>query len=445
MKKLFNPLVLLFTLIFVVASFSACNNTKEAQTSDEVTPAGETGNASTDSDTDTRELQGDLELFASKTENASILQELIDKFVTANPGVTITLNAPSDAGTVLRTRLTKDDIPDIIACGGDTTYTLLQSTGKLADLSSEAYISNIQESYLQMLYDVNKDKKQVVYGIPYATNASGILYNVDLFEQTGIEIPKTWDQLLEVITKLEEAGIQPFVFTFKDTWTTLPLWNSMAPDLSADSFTTDRLANKTTFADTHTEVLDKYLQILNHSTNDILGTTYGEGNNALAQGTAAMMINGNWAIPEMKKVKPDCNINLFAVPASNDEARNFVTSGVDVLLAVSSTSKYPDTAKAFVEFMVQQDNAQAYIDDQFAFSAIKGVEQNDSSVAGVKEDIANGKVANFPDHYYPSGFDLAAALSEFALNYTTGMDSQDNIDKTLADLDELYNSVNVEQ
>ncbi len=30
----------------------------------------------------------------------------------------------------------------------------------LVDLSSEDYISNIQESYLQMVYDVNKDKEE---------------------------------------------------------------------------------------------------------------------------------------------------------------------------------------------------------------------------------------------------------------------------------------------
>jgi raffinose/stachyose/melibiose transport system substrate-binding protein len=212
-----------------------------------------------------------------------------------------------------------------------------------------------------------------------------------------------------------------------------------------ETFTSDRLEDKTTFADTHTEVLDKYIEVLSHSTNDLMGTTYGEGNSAIAQGTAAMMINGNWAISEMKKVNPDCNIDLFAFPSSNDESKNYVTSGVDVLLAVSSSSKYPEAAKAFIAFMVEAENAQAYIDNQFAFSAVKGVEQNDPTVAGVKSDIANGKVANFPDHYYPSGFDLASALSEFALNYTTGMNNEDNIKNTLSGIDELYDSVNVEQ
>ena len=69
-------------------------------------------------------------------------------------------------------------------------YTEVESAGMLVDLSGEDYISTVQESYLQMVYDVNKDKEEKAYGVPYATNASGVIYNVDKFEEYGIEIPK---------------------------------------------------------------------------------------------------------------------------------------------------------------------------------------------------------------------------------------------------------------
>ena len=101
-------------------------------------------------------------------------------------------------------------------------------------------------------------------------------------------------------------------------------------------------------------------------------------------------------------------------------------------------------AKDFFAFMVKTENAQKYIDDQFAFSAVKGVEQQNATVAGVKADIAAGKVANFPDHYYPSGFDLSAVLSAFALNYNNKMADQDNITATLKTCDEQYDAANVE-
>ena len=62
----------------------------------------------------------------------------------------------------------------------------------------------------------------------------------------------------------------------------------------------------------------------------------------------------------------------------------------------------------------------------------------------IKEDIANGKVANFPDHYYPSGFDLSALLSEFAMNHANGMDDKENTTQFLKQCDEKYDIANVQ-
>lgn len=386
----------------------------------------------------------ELELFSSKAENKDILQKLVDKFNETHKDVTIKITAPADAGTVLKTRMAKNDMPDIVMMGGDNNYTEVESAGMLVDLSDQDYISNIQDSYMQMVYDVNKDKEEKAYGVPYATNASGVIYNVDKFEELGLEIPKTWDEFIDVLDQIKDAGEQPLLMTYKDAWTSLCPWNSMAPDLQPEGFTDDRKEGKTTFVGTHEEIVEKYLTLLDYAQDDFMGLTYDDGNKAFANGDSVMIINGNWAINQYKSANADLNVNMFALPASNDESKNYVTSGVDVLLGVCKDSANEDMAKEFVSFMMEPENAQTYIDDQFAFSAIKGVEQNNETVAGVKEDIANGKVANFPDHYYPSGFDLSALISEMCLNYSNGMDNQENMDQFLKQCDEKYDIANVD-
>lgn len=385
-----------------------------------------------------------LELFSTKAENVEVMQSLADKFNETHEGYTIKVVAPADAGTVLKTRMAKNDMPDIIAMGGNMEYTEVQSAGMLVDLSGEEFVANLQESYLQMVYDVNGDKEEAVYGVPYATNASGILYNVDKFEQLGLEIPKTWDELIAVCDAAVAAGETPFLLTYKDAWTALCPWNSMAPDLQPANFTDDRLAGSTTFVGTHEEIAEKYLKLLDYAQPDYMGLGYDDGNKAFANGEGLMMINGNWAINQYTNSNAEFKCGMFAFPASNDESVNYVTSGVDVLLAVTAASENVDIAKEFVAFMLEPENCQTYIDDQFAFSAVVGVEQGDESVAGVKEDIANGKVANFPDHYYPSAFDLSALLSEFAMNHANGMEDSENIAQFLKQCDEKYDIANVQ-
>ena len=386
----------------------------------------------------------ELELFSTKPENKDTIQKLVDKYNESHDDVTVKVTAPPDAGTVLKTRMAKNDMPDIVAMGGDNNYTEVEGAGMLLDLGDQDYIKDVQEAYIDMVYDVNKDKEETIYGVPFATNASGVIYNTEKFEELGLEVPKTWDEFIDTLQKIKDAGEQPLLMTYKDAWTANAPWNSIAADLAPESFADDRKAGKTTFVGTHEEITEKYLTLLDYAQDDFMGLSYDDGNKKFANGDAVMIINGNWAINQYKSANADLNVNMFALPASNDESKNYVTSGVDVLLGVCKDSANEDMAKEFVSFMMEPENAQTYIDDQFAFSAIKGVEQNNETVAGVKEDIANGKVANFPDHYYPSGFDLSALISEMCLNYSNGMDNQENMDQFLKQCDEKYDIANVD-
>lgn len=424
------------TAIMIMSLLAGCgSDNNEASVASEATQ-----------DTSAKTGTVELELFSTKTENAAILQHMIDGFMKEHSDISITLTSEKDAATVLKTRLTKNDVPEIVAMGGDSNYTELQGAGVLLDLSGEDFVSQVQDAYLKMVYDVNANQEEKVYGIPYATNASGVLYNEDLFAQAGVEVPETWSEFQNVVKKLEEAGITPFELTFGDSWTCLPPWNSMAPVIPAADFTDQRKSGNATFAGTHDEVLEKYLWLLEYAQDDYMGTTYTDGNAVFANGGAAMMINGNWAISEFLNTNPDVKVNMFAFPSVDDADKNTVTSGVDVLFAVSNlgTEEQQAAAKEFIRYALTPEIATSYIEDQFAFSAVHGVEQTNATVTGVSKDIAEGRVSNFPDHYYPNGFDLASILQQCALNKVNGMPDEQNISETLATCDEQYDAANVE-
>ena len=384
----------------------------------------------------------EIELFSSKPENNEILQELVSEFEKENDGVKIKITSSPDAVTALKTRLTKNDIPDLLLTGGDVTFAELKEAGVLENLTDKSYVNDVQDAYNEMVTNLYDDED--LYGVPYAANASGIIYNKDIFEKAGIEVPETWDELMAATEKFKSDGIQPFELTFKDTWTMNAIWNSLAPSLEPTNFISDRKAEKTTFSDDYTEITEKYLKILEYAQPDFMGTTYGDGNVAFAEGKAAMMINGNWAIPEIKKTNPDINVGLFPFPSSNDIDKNYVTSGIDVMISVGADSEKKEDIDKFIEFVLEKENAEKYINDQFAFSAVKDVEQNDPSLDGVKQEIEAGKIVDFPDHYYPGGFDLASSLSELALNKTNDMDDQKNTKEFLGKIDKNFDVANVD-
>mgnify|MGYP000796967055 CR=1 FL=1 len=151
----------------------------------------------------------ELELFSTKPENKDTIQKLVDKYNESHDDVTVKVTAPPDAGTVLKTRMAKNDMPDIVAMGGDNNYTEVEGAGMLLDLGDQDYIKDVQEAYIDMVYDVNKDKEETIYGVPFATNASGVIYNTEKFEELGLEVPKTVDELGEVTQKFKDAGLSP--------------------------------------------------------------------------------------------------------------------------------------------------------------------------------------------------------------------------------------------
>ncbi len=55
--------------------------------------------------------------------------------------------------------------------------------------------------------------------LPYSVAAESVIYNVQMFEENGIEVPTTWDELIAACETLEAAGITPIYSTFKEPWT----------------------------------------------------------------------------------------------------------------------------------------------------------------------------------------------------------------------------------
>ncbi|WP_347551157.1 extracellular solute-binding protein [Pseudalkalibacillus hwajinpoensis] len=374
-----------------------------------------------------------LEVFSNKSENTETYKALIKKFEEENPDIDIKLNAPPEAETVLKSRLTKNDLPDVMAIGGNATYGELARAGVLMDLSDSEMINKIQPAYLDMINRLAGEEKEGTYGIPYATNANAVIYNKDKFEELGVEVPKTWDEFVAILDKAKAEGEIPLYLTLKDAWTGMIPWNSLAANIQPEEFAKKVNNGEASFQEDYPEVADKMLTLLEYGHQDNMGVAYGDGNTAFAKGEGVMYLQGNWAIPEIKKANPDINLGVFAMPVTNTPEENKLVSGVDVLFAVNSDTEYSEEAKKFIEFMINEQNAKQYIDEQAAFSAVEGVFQEDPVMEGIKVNFQEGSITSFPDHYYPAGMQAENLIQDFLINK--------NKDEFLKKMDEEWEKV----
>ncbi|WP_249435901.1 extracellular solute-binding protein [Paenibacillus sp. Marseille-Q4541] len=372
-----------------------------------------------------------LEFFQNKAEAKESFDKLVKKFNSEQSEIEVTQVNPPDAETVLKTRLVKNDVPDIMALGATDTFSVLSQSHIFMEQTDQEMINLINPSYLEMVTDTSGMDE--LTGIPYATNANGIMYNKTLFKEMGLEVPKTWDELLKTAGKIKDAGKIPFYLTYKDDWQTNLAFNALAPNLEGIDFYLERRANETTFQERYREVAEKQLAILDYGHSDNFGKTYADGNRAFANGDAYMYIQGTWAIPEIRKANPDIEIGFFPFPTSNNPEEINLVNGIDTLLTVSEDTEYKEESVEFIKFLLREDNIKQYITEQNLFAAVEGVIQEDPSVAGVIPYIEEGRVTDFADHYIPAAVQLNSIVQEFLQNR--------DIDAYLAKLDKEWDKV----
>ena len=172
-----------------------------------------------------------IEMVQYKPEAVKAFEKMEEKFNASHDDIELTIESPNEAMTILKTRFIKEDQPDIIGIGGDVNYSNFLDADMLTDISDFEGLADIKQAYLDIDKNLEFISRNGVYAVPYAANAAGILYNKDMFEENGWEIPTTWEEFLTLLDTIQASGQQPLYFGFKDTWTCLAPWNAMACDL----------------------------------------------------------------------------------------------------------------------------------------------------------------------------------------------------------------------
>jgi len=356
-----------------------------------------------------------IEIVQYKPEAANYFSMVEEEFNASHDDIQLTISSPNDAMTILKTRFIREDYPDIIGIGGDINYSYFVDAEILADISDYEGLGDINQGYLDIDEALELVPVDGIYAVPYAANAAGILYNREMFEEHGWEIPKDWAELDALCKEIEAEGILPFYFGFKDTWTCLAPWNSMAVDLAPADAAKQVNRGETTFAKEYREVSEKYLTLLQYGPDDPFAYGYNDACTAFARGESAMYPIGSYAAPQILSVNPELDMDSFVMPANDSAQGNTLNSGIDLQFCVMAGCKNKEAAYEVLEFLYEDENIQKYIDAQTAIPCKKGDFTLPSILDGMAEYIASGNMTDYPDHYYPSEMAVDAQIQTFLL------------------------------
>lgn len=363
-----------------------------------------------------------------KQEAVDIFEEFQEEFNASHDDIYLKVESPSDATTILKTRLIRGEEPDIIGFGGDVLYSEFVDAQILTDLTDYEGLKKVNPAYLDILEGLEYVPTEGIYGLPYVANAAGVLYNKDMFEENGWEIPTSWDEFLKLCDTIQAEGKQPLYFGFKDTWTCLAPWNAIAIELAPSDVCYQVNNGETTFSKEYAETADKIAQLLPYGEDGPFAYGYNDACLAFANGDSAMFTIGSYAIPQIKSSNPDINIGSFVMPAADKESDLILNSGVDLQFAVTRKCENKEAALEVLNFLIEDENIQQYIDAQNAVPCIEG----DFTMAKELDDmipyIEAGRMADFQDHHYPNEMSVDALIQTYLIEgdrekFLSGFDS----------------------
>lgn len=362
----------------------------------------------------------EIEIVQYKPEATKIMEEIADLFNETHDDIHLTINSPNDATTILKTRFIREDYPDIIGIGGDINYSNFLDAGLFQNLAEtergQALIDSIKDGYIEIDKNLEFIEQDGYYALPFVANAAGVLYNKDIFDEYGWEIPTTWTEFTELCNTIQDAGLQPLYSGYKDVWTTLAPWNALAVSLADPDAAAQVNRGESTFTDQYWEVAEKTKALLQWAEKDPFAYSYTDASTAFANEESVMWAIGSYAIPQILTVNPDMNIDSFVFPASDNSEDNVLNSGVDLQFSIMKDCENVDEALTVLEFLNSDEVINMWLDDQGGLACKDGDFEIPVTLTGMTDYIVSGNVRDYQDHSYPSEMSVDAMIQTYLLD-----------------------------
>lgn len=249
-------------------------------------------------------------------------------------------------------------------------------------------IPTLTKRAIPSVLDVGKvDGK--VYAVPINNSQPELIYyNKKLFKQAGVEVPKTWSDLLDAVKKLKAKGILPIALAGQSQWPEL-MWIEFLVDRvgGPEPFNKAFQQKKGAWSDpAFAKAFAKLKELIDAGGfGDKFGSVVADNNADAAlvhTDKAAMLLQGNWVYTtfttDAKKWVDEGNLGWFAFPTVEGgagDASNVYGNPANYFSVSSKASKEDqDQAAKFLDKYNLDDKACQELIDMGLIPAVQNIE-----------------------------------------------------------------------
>jgi raffinose/stachyose/melibiose transport system substrate-binding protein len=273
----------------------------------------------------------------------------------------------------------------------DLNQQTLQKDGYLMDLTK--YVTEngwVDQQVVGVVAFNNLRTPGKYYSVPMLMAPIVVYYNKDIFNRLNLTVPKTVAQLEDVMKTVKSNGLVPME-SAKDNipgWILESLILNSAPKADVNDWY--YLKNNSDTMKSAFLTAATYLQ--NWASNGYFtkgyeGTSSDSVPQLFGQGKTAMVVDGDWQIPQYELTK--LNIGAFAFPAFKEGDTDCIVNSTDGAWALNAKLNADDTKVGidFIKEMTSQDMAKEWtklgltttINGDYSGVAVSQIRQNVTS------------------------------------------------------------------
>lgn len=363
-----------------------------------------------------------LRLWTFDQGNADYLEQAVQTYLAENPHLTIEFQGYPDADyvRVLTTAWASDsgNAPDLALI---KAYGIVQSfidNGNLQKLDPADFpeLPVFDQKALDGVSDRNTGD---LYGIPFTIVTGEIYYNTDIFDELGLTVPKTYEEFIAMLQKIEQTEYVPIVWPSGET-----VHGAQAADILMNARRggtewQDRFLHGETDATDADFVggLEVIKEVSQYTVDHPQTVTREDALALFSSGKAVTYANGPWIIAQIRRANPDINFASFSMPASPSWPSGTVKPGAsDGGVTLSAKSAHPEEAKKLLNWLSTNEPQSIYVNISGKLPARTDVVLEDKIAQQVFDDYLDHGTTQFFTVYtrygVPSGTDLISEAAE---------------------------------
>ncbi|WP_286276231.1 ABC transporter substrate-binding protein [Naasia aerilata] len=188
-----------------------------------------------------------------------------------------------------------------------------------------------------------------IYAVPQDVGPMVFMYRADLFEQYGLEVPKTWDEYAALAAKVKQVAPNAYLGGYPDDGSTFIAY---AQPLKADWWSTDGDSWSVGIDGAASKrVADFWQPLVEQGLIDTTHFFTPEWGQKMNDGTLLSWTAGAWAPGAALSVAPDTagKWKIAHMPSWDGETTSGVMGGSSA--AITPTSKHPKESMEFLEWL----------------------------------------------------------------------------------------------